>query len=649
MPWQDILAGIFSGIAGDPYGPARLRMKREELEMRKRQQILQDAMQEVHLAQLKQEQEPIYPAIPAGVTTATFPTEPGAEGVSDVSKIPTPPIPAGPSYARARRLHELGYSLKIPPLAVSSMGFEPTKELTYHALGKYGGMQVDKQGNVVRKIAPPEATATTPHYGGTAEIEGFGHGFFEQPSKDYPQGRFIPVPVPITPSETTMPFPTGAPPPTAAPPSPIVPIQPSAPAEATPSVSEPTGIPPAKLMPGEIEEIPKLKEKGLPAPGVSVAARAKELIDKGLSADEIASTLRQEYSPEDVWTWSNMTYGRPWIRDLPWKPSAPTARPAPVVPKTQPSLPPTLPTGLVPATPTPPPVTSVPTQVAAASTGLRSIPKSTGLAAFTEWKKIPGNENKTIEDYERWKIKLNIEKQRVPSMGNAADLAIMRKFGDPAYLTDPDKSKIAAKWLATKDGQEAIRQARDDLTPPGITFLQTGEGFVPAVTRGAGVGTIGKPTGLEKPLPSEQIVAEQQLGTLRDAIERVKQSYDKSYVGFVAGRVGKFGEKTVGVGEKASMFYSDLAQLRNTLVYLLSGKQINEQEYERLKEQMPIETMPESTFNARMKNFDATLKSIIENRRKAMGGYKKPTETPTPTTPAGGTVIDPTQFKPKGK
>ena len=217
-----------------------------------------------------------------------------------------------------------------------------------------------------------------------------------------------------------------------------------------------------------------------------------------------------------------------------------------------------------------------------------------------------------------------IEKEtKVPSLGNIAEIAIGRKFVDPAYLTDPEKHKEALKWLATEEGSKELKKTRDELTAPAVTFLQTAEGFIPATTKGEGIGTVGKPTGLGKPLPSEMITTEQQIGTLKETLGRVKKNYDPAYVGFVAGRLGKFGEKTIGVGEKASSFYSDVAQLRNTLIYLMSGKQINEQEYKRLTEQMPVETMPVSTFNARMKNFEATLDSIIKERQKGMGGYGK--------------------------
>ncbi len=244
--------------------------------------------------------------------------------------------------------------------------------------------------------------------------------------------------------------------------------------------------------------------------------------------------------------------------------------------------------------------------------------------AFSEWKDKEGKPG-----YDEAFRNFIATEGKIPSAGNAVDLAIKRKFGTE-YLTDRKKAAEADKWLDTKEGRKAVQQARDDLTPPAITYLQTGEGFVPAVTRGQGIGTVGKPTGLEKPLPSEQIVSEQQIGTLRDMLNIVKENYKKDYVGFVSGRIGGIKEKTTGLPEDQARFYSALAQTKNSLVYLLSGKQINEEEYKRLLNQLPTRELPSSVFEARMKNFEMTMNSIVKERRKAMGGYKKPSgEIPT--------------------
>jgi hypothetical protein len=226
--------------------------------------------------------------------------------------------------------------------------------------------------------------------------------------------------------------------------------------------------------------------------------------------------------------------------------------------------------------------------------------------------------------------------KNIPSAGNAVDLAIKRKFGSD-YLTNPEKSRQADAWLATPEGRQATQQARDDLTPPGVTFLQTSEGFVPVTTKGAGIGNVGEPTGLGKVLPSEMVVAQQQIGTLKETLSRVKSKFDPNYVGPIGGRAGMIKEKWVGLPEKQSGFYADVAQIKNSLIYLMSGKQINEQEYTRLKDQLPSAELPAATFKARMNNFDLTLDSIIEERRKNMGGYGSPANVNP--QPKGGRTI----------
>lgn len=213
------------------------------------------------------------------------------------------------------------------------------------------------------------------------------------------------------------------------------------------------------------------------------------------------------------------------------------------------------------------------------------------------------------------------EPAKPPSMGNAVELAVNRKFKDPSYLTNPTKHKLALDWLGTPEGIKAVQDAAKDVTPPAFSLTPTAEGFVPFTTRGPQAGTMGTSTGIGKPLSSEMVVAQQQIGTLQETLNRVKRTYDKSFVGPIGGRYGLVKEKWIGVPEKQASFYSDLAQIQNSLVYLLSGKQINEQEYKRLLRQLPTADLPESTFDARIDNFELTLNSIMEQRKKSMGGY----------------------------
>ena len=91
-------------------------------------------------------------------------------------------------------------------------------------------------------------------------------------------------------------------------------------------------------------------------------------------------------------------------------------------------------------------------------------------------------------------------------------------------------------------------------------------------------------------LPSEQIEQEVKMDTLSLALNKVKDSYSDDFVGPVAARVGKAKQYIEPLAnEKAANFYSNIQDLRNQLVYLRSGKAINEEEYKRLLDAIPNE------------------------------------------------------------
>lgn len=208
----------------------------------------------------------------------------------------------------------------------------------------------------------------------------------------------------------------------------------------------------------------------------------------------------------------------------------------------------------------------------------------------------------------------------VPSWADALGL---QKFGEKYHTVQGQKD--FANWLADPKNQKEVETFQSLYSlrnaPPGVTYLQTNQGFVPMPTKGGGVPPIGQPTGFGSKLPSEQVVAEQQIGTLLETLQTVKSLYKPKYVGPVAGRLSGLQEQTVGLGEEEAIFRSANAQLQNSLIYLMSGKQINESEYQRLKKQIPDVTLPESVYTARVKEFERTVQSIIDNRRKNMGGY----------------------------
>jgi hypothetical protein len=188
------------------------------------------------------------------------------------------------------------------------------------------------------------------------------------------------------------------------------------------------------------------------------------------------------------------------------------------------------------------------------------------------------------------------------------------------YMT-PEGRQAAMQWYGTPQGQQAYNawwERRKTTAPPIYNFLQTSEGYAPGNVR---AGTVGAPTGKAKPLTGEMITAEQQISTLKDTLDQAKKLYKPDWVGPVVGRTAGVLEQTVGIDPKRSAFNAQVAQMKNTLVYLMSGKQINEQEYERLRAQLPDINLPPKNFQARMGEFERTLNSIIMNRRKNMGGY----------------------------
>jgi hypothetical protein len=185
-------------------------------------------------------------------------------------------------------------------------------------------------------------------------------------------------------------------------------------------------------------------------------------------------------------------------------------------------------------------------------------------------------------------------------------------------LTQPQKKAVMNKYGL--QNPMAIRA----VGPPYYNVIPTSEGLQPVNARTGRVA--GGPIG-EKPLSPSQITSEQQIGTLKETLNRVKNLYNPGWVGPIAGRWGGVKESTVGLTPEQARFYSDLAQMQNTLVYLMSGKQINEHEFERLKKQLPDRDLPPSTFKARMNTFEKTLNSIINQRRAASGGYGVPGTT----------------------
>ena len=140
-------------------------------------------------------------------------------------------------------------------------------------------------------------------------------------------------------------------------------------------------------------------------------------------------------------------------------------------------------------------------------------------------------------------------------------------------------------------------------------------------------------------IPTEQTTALQQVGTLKEALAQVTDLYDESYVGPIAGPAGKVADNWgVMPDSKRTEFRALNANLYNTIIYLRSGKQINEEEAKRLLDELPTMNISPTAYQAKLKKFTWELNSIERGKLRELkkAGYRnvgEPSATPSPSGP----------------
>ena len=233
---------------------------------------------------------------------------------------------------------------------------------------------------------------------------------------------------------------------------------------------------------------------------------------------------------------------------------------------------------------------------------------------------------------------MKVTENKPINMPPVVDVFLSRKFSGYAK-GDPTERNKAMDYFNSPEGQSAFAKEapglQRSLATPFYQIVPTSEGFVQVNARNPSEKIL--PTGLDKPLTGEMVTAEQQFGTLKDSMGLVRELYNKDYVGPIGGRIGSLQEKTTGLPQDQAKFYSALEATKNALIYALSGKQINESEYQRLLKQLPDRNLPVSVFSARMDEFDRVLNSITTERHKAMGGYGIPKPKPLTKQTTGET------------
>lgn len=200
--------------------------------------------------------------------------------------------------------------------------------------------------------------------------------------------------------------------------------------------------------------------------------------------------------------------------------------------------------------------------------------------------------------------------------GTASDLTKM-------YLKQKQDVETASRTQTQRTGRWIPRGA--DATTGRAVYSNE---YRPGLFYSDGSEFTGQPGDLKlKSLPGEQIQKETDLATLGQSIERISKLYNPELVGPVGARVGKGKQYIEGTATpEAASFYSTVQDARNQIVYLRSGKQINEEEYKRLMDALPNENMSPTDFQARLVNFKQLYNTILESRKSALSGsgYRGP-------------------------
>lgn len=225
------------------------------------------------------------------------------------------------------------------------------------------------------------------------------------------------------------------------------------------------------------------------------------------------------------------------------------------------------------------------------------------------------------------------------------------------------KERLQSTSEEGKNKRALLKQQQKNEGPDRIKQIFLVDGKPMAVTYGNQVVPVPVPGSgqldpLKKTLPAD---ASTQLGdfeTLASQIQTVKDTYNKDFTGPVQARTGElaqtFDMPSIGLGAdaKRSDFYSNVNSIRNQLLYLRSGKQINEKEYERLLAELPNEKRSDVDFSAKLKNFENVFNEIKTNRRNVLAaGYNVPgTNTPPPAAgnPGGKSGFRVISVRPSG-
>lgn len=192
-----------------------------------------------------------------------------------------------------------------------------------------------------------------------------------------------------------------------------------------------------------------------------------------------------------------------------------------------------------------------------------------------------------------------------------------------------DGSPVGYMAFDTRSGQKIFKSYDPDVYPDGA--IPEGGTFIPKV---------------EPTVSPENVEFFSKGKTLNQIFGEVNKLYKDDYVGPVAGRVGRAKDLYTPFGDAdRSKFRNYVAKAFNNLVYLRSGKQINQEEAVRMAEEFMSQNNSPIAFKSAFGSMEQEMKWLLQNRKSGLdqagyrgaGGIDIGTSEPTPQSkPKGG-------------
>lgn len=154
--------------------------------------------------------------------------------------------------------------------------------------------------------------------------------------------------------------------------------------------------------------------------------------------------------------------------------------------------------------------------------------------------------------------------------------------------------------------------------------------------------------GAQQSLSAEQTTNLADFRTLLGQMDKIEKAYDPKYIGPIKGRLGALRTMVdvpqVGLGAtpEESNLRAEIKSVQNSIVYLKSGKQINESEFQRLMAELPDPNDPPVVFTTKLQRAKALLQDMLANReaeyraRQFRGGAPAGAPASTPAAPSTG-------------